>query len=94
MMVEMWTRKRAIRDEDENDMEAMSRPEKSGVRLAWLGMEDLVSMLLPTGSGLLPAESGMVNWLTHEILLSPSFSWWFPPSPLISLFLVLNFTIT
>ena len=34
MMVEMWTRKRAIRDEDENDMEAMSRPEKSGVRLA------------------------------------------------------------
>jgi len=26
--------------------------------------------------------------------LSPSFSWWFPPSPLISLFLVLNSTIT
>jgi len=25
---------------------------------------------------------------------SPSFSWWFPPSPLISLFLVLNSTIT
>ena len=26
--------------------------------------------------------------------LSPSFLWWFPPSPLISLFLVLNSTIT
>jgi len=26
--------------------------------------------------------------------LSPSFSWWFPPSPLISLFLVLRSTIT
>jgi len=26
--------------------------------------------------------------------LSPSFTWWFPPSPLISLFLVLNSTIT
>jgi hypothetical protein len=26
--------------------------------------------------------------------LSPSFSWWFPPFPLISLFLVLNSTIT
>jgi len=25
---------------------------------------------------------------------NPSFSWWFPPSPLISLFLVLNSTIT
>ena len=25
----------------------------------------------------------MVNWLAHKILYSPSFSWWFPPSPLI-----------
>jgi len=36
----------------------------------------------------------MVNWLTHEFLLSPSFSWRFVPSPLISLFLVLNSAIT
>ena len=50
--------------------------------------------VITAGSGLVPAVSGMVNWLTHKILLSPSFSWWFPPSPLISLFLVLNSTIT
>jgi len=81
-------------DEDENDVEDTSGPEKSGVRLAWLGVEDLVLVLLTAGSGLVPAVSGMVNWLAHEILLSPSFSWWFPPSPLISLFLVLNSTIT
>ena len=35
----------------------------------------------------------MVNRLTHEILFSPSSSWWFPPSSLISLFLVLKSTI-
>jgi len=34
MMVELWMRKREIRDEDEHDMEDTSRPEKSGVRLA------------------------------------------------------------
>jgi len=28
----------------------------------------------------------MVNWLADDILLSPSCSWWFPPSPLISSF--------
>jgi len=88
-------------DEDESDMEDTSGYEKSGVRLAWLGVEKtwlgleyLVSVLLPAGSGLVPAIPGMVNWLAHEILSSPSFSWWFPPSPLISLFLVLNSTIT
>jgi len=94
MMVELWTRKREMGDEDENDMEDTSGYEKSGVRLAWLGLEDLVPVLLPPGSGLVPAVSGMVIWLAHEILLSPSFSWCFPPSPLISLFLVLNSTIT
>jgi len=34
MMVELWTRKREMGDEDENDMENMSGDEKSGVRLA------------------------------------------------------------
>jgi len=34
MIVELWTRKRAMMDEDENDMEDMSGPEKSGVRHA------------------------------------------------------------
>jgi len=94
MMVELWTRKREMGDEDEDDMEDTRGHEKSAVRLAWLGSEDLESVILPAVSGLVPAVSGMVNSLAHEILSSPIFSWWFPPSPLISLFLVLNSTIT
>jgi len=82
MMVEMWMRKREMGDEDENDVEDKSGYEKSGVRLAWLGWEDLISVVLHAGSGLIPAVPWMVNWLAHEILLSPSFSWWFVPSPL------------
>jgi len=34
MMVELWTRKREMGDEDENDVEDMSGYEKSGVQLA------------------------------------------------------------
>jgi hypothetical protein len=34
MMVELWTRKREMGDEDENNMENTSGNEKSGVRLA------------------------------------------------------------
>jgi len=34
MMVELWTRKREMGDEDEHNMEDTSGPEKSGVRLA------------------------------------------------------------
>jgi hypothetical protein len=34
MMVELWTRKREMGDEDENIMENPSGYEKSGVRLA------------------------------------------------------------
>jgi len=101
MMVELWTRQREMSDDDESDMEDTSGYENSGVQLAWLdleeawlGLEDLVSVLLPAASELVPAESGMVNWLAHEILSSPSLSWPFPPSPLISLCLVLNSTIT
>jgi len=44
MMVELWARKREMVDEDENDVEDTSGPEKSGVRLACLGVEDLVSV--------------------------------------------------
>jgi len=61
MMVELGTRKREMRDEDEQDVEDMSGYEKSGVRLAWLGSEDRVSVLLPAGSELILAVSGMVN---------------------------------
>jgi len=82
MMVEMWMRKSEMWDEDENDVEDTSGYEKSGVRLAWLGWEDLVLVLWHARSGLVPAVSRMVNWLAHEILLSPSFSWWFVRSPL------------
>jgi hypothetical protein len=34
MTVELWTRKREMGDEDENDMENTSGFKKSGVRLA------------------------------------------------------------
>jgi len=61
MMVELWTRKREMGDEDENDLDNTSGYEESGVRLACLGWEDLVSELLHTGSGLVPAVSVMVN---------------------------------
>jgi len=94
MMVELWMSKREMGDEDENDMENTSGPGKSGVQLARLGLEDLILVILQPGSRVVPAISGMVNWLTHENLWSPSFSWWFPSSPLISLCHVLNSTIT
>jgi len=68
MMVDLWTRKREMGDEDENYMEDTSGYEKSGVRPAWLGLEDLVSVLLPAGSGLVPAVPGIVYLLAHEIL--------------------------
>jgi len=60
-MVELWTRKREMGDEDENDMENTSGYEKSGVRLTCLGLEDPVSVILLAGSGLVPAVSGMVH---------------------------------
>ena len=91
---ELWTRKREMEEEDENHVEDTSGYEESGVQRAWLGWEDRLSVSIQAGWGLVPAVSGMVNWLPHEILLSPSSSSWFPPSPLISLFLVLNSTIT
>jgi hypothetical protein len=43
MMVELWTRKREMGDEDENNMENTSGYEKSRVRLAGWGWEDLIS---------------------------------------------------
>jgi len=49
-------------------MEYMSGYGKSAVRPACIGLDDLKSMLLPAGSGLVPATSGMVNSIAHEIL--------------------------
>ena len=54
-------REREIGDEDDNSMEDTSGDEKSEGQLAALGLEDLVSVLLPTGLGLIPAGSGMYN---------------------------------
>jgi len=65
-------KEREMGDEDGNDTEDTSGYEKSGVWLAWLGLEDLVLVFLPTESGVVPALSGMVNWLAHEILWSSS----------------------
>jgi hypothetical protein len=94
MMVELWTRKWEMGDEDENDIEDTSSYEESGIQLAWLCLEDLVSVILPAESGLVPAISGMVNWLAHDILQVPishddflhllwflSFLWSTLPSP-------------
>jgi len=61
MMVELSTKKRQMRYEDEHDMEDSSGYDKSGVQLARFGLEDIVSVLLHGGSGLVPAVSGMVN---------------------------------
>jgi len=68
MIVELWTRMREVRDEDENDMEDTSGYWKAGEQLAWLGLEDLVSVILPARSGIVPALSGIANWLAHDIL--------------------------
>jgi len=86
-MVELWTRKGEMGDEDRTNMEDASGYVTSGVWLAWMRWQDLISVSLPAGLGLVRALSGMVNWLTHEILLSPSLSWWLSLSSLISLFL-------
>jgi len=68
-------REREIGDKDGNDTEDMSGYEESRVGLAWLGLEDLVSVFIPAGLGVVPAVSALVNWLAHKILLSLSFSW-------------------
>jgi len=74
MMVEMWIRNREMGDVDKNDVDDTSGYEKSGVRLARLGWEDLISMLVHAGPEPIPGVSGMINLLAHEILSSPNFS--------------------
>jgi hypothetical protein len=60
-MVEFWTKKGEIGDKDEDDMENTSGYEKSRVRLARLGLEDVISVLLLAISELVPAVSGILN---------------------------------
>jgi hypothetical protein len=43
MMVELWTRKREMGDENENNMQNTSGYQKSGVLLDWLDLNNLVS---------------------------------------------------
>jgi len=88
------TRETDIGDEYGNDMGDMCRHEKSGVWPAQLGLGNLVSVLLRTELRVIPVKLGMEYWITHDILLSPSFSWIVPPSPLISVFPILQTTIT
>jgi len=54
-------------DEEENDVEVTSGCEQSRVWLTRSGWEDLVSVWFYKGSGLVPAETEMVQWLTHQI---------------------------
>jgi len=61
MMVELWTIKTEMGDEDENDVEDTRECEQSGVPLAQLRWEDLVSLLVHYRSGLRAAASGMAN---------------------------------
>jgi len=42
MMLELWTRKREMGDNDANNMEDPSGYEKLGVRLARLGLDNLI----------------------------------------------------
>jgi len=46
---------------DESNMQDTSGPEKSGVQLASLGIEDRVLVVLAAGLEQVPAASGMVN---------------------------------
>jgi len=54
-------RKREMGDEDENNMEDTRGPEKFRGTTCRLCLEDLLSVVLPAGSELIPAISGMVN---------------------------------
>jgi hypothetical protein len=83
-----------MEDEEENDVENTSGYEESVVQIAWLGWEDNVCIILQVESSIVPAVSVKVIWLAQTILFSPSLPRCFPPSCLISLFLVLNCTIT
>jgi hypothetical protein len=59
----MWMQEGEMEDGDENYMEITSRYEKWAVQLAWLGLEDLVSVILPAKSGFVPA---ILGWHVHS----------------------------
>jgi hypothetical protein len=55
------SREREIGDEGGNDVEDTSEYAKSGAQLDALGLEDLISVCLPAGLGVVPAVSEMVK---------------------------------
>jgi hypothetical protein len=61
MVVELYAKKREMGEEDEYNVEDTSGYATSGVRLAWLGLDDLRLLKLHAGSERIPAVSGMVN---------------------------------
>jgi hypothetical protein len=61
MMVELWTTKREVGEEHENNVEDPSGYEKSGVQLARMSLDDLISLILHARLGLVPAISRMVH---------------------------------
>jgi len=77
--------------EDETDVEDTSGYAKSGVQLGILGWEDLVSVKLHAGSGLVPAINW--GWSIHSHTKFPKSQFLMMICP-ISLLLVLNSTIT
>jgi hypothetical protein len=63
--------------EDGHAMENKSKYGKLGVWLAWLRFEDHISENSLAGSVVVAAQLAIVNWHAHNILCSPTFSWWF-----------------
>lgn len=83
-----------ITDAVQRDMEYLRGWGKSVVWLAWLYIKYIVLVLILTRLGATGAISGNLTWIAEDIFYSPGWSWWFPPSSLISPFLVLNSRFT
>jgi len=94
VVVELGMRKREMRIKMGMIGDGMRGYGNSGVRPARLVLEYHLAFLLTTGSGVLPPKLGMGNCQPHGIIFSPFFSWLFPNSPLPSLSLIHNSTIT
>jgi hypothetical protein len=61
MMGELWTKKRVLGYENENNIEYTSNYKEPGVQLARFGLDDVVSVIFDINLGLVPAASWMVN---------------------------------
>jgi hypothetical protein len=63
------------------------------IRTILIGFECPVISFLCATLILVPGTLGITNWLPQEMFWTPSYSWWFPRSPQISLLLILNFPL-